>query len=201
MNTMLRKVQKDDTRPKIYVTFLNLEHNYRKINKLDKKIKSKKGRILLALITCLIMLASVIYITSYSSKSMTNAERIVLGILVIPWFLTLTYSFIRAIPRKFAIAISDEYLIDNSPFGVLGKIKWSEISKVRRKQKKSIEVFFKEPVFKRKGLNFFQKFLLFMHNWNYKKSIIISSALLDCSVEELYRMVYNAHRRFKRKRK
>lgn len=122
-----------------------------------------------------------------------SAGRIrVWGVISGVYFLFLSYSFIKIIPRKFAIIVSKDFLIDNSKFEALGAIKWSDISKIQLKKKQSLEVLFYQPMSKNKSI--IQKFLLFMGNWNYKKSIIISSALLECTIEELYDVISKAHK-------
>lgn len=130
---------------------------------------------------------------------METAPIQIIGIISVSFFSALAYSFIRIIPRKFALVISEEYLMDHSKFEALGKIKWGDISKIQRKEKKLIEVFLKEPIFKRKNLSIIKKFLLIIQNWNYKRSILISSVLLDCSIEELEQMISGAYKKFKPK--
>ena len=47
-------------------------------------------------------------------------------------------------------------------------------------------------------MNILENFLVLMHNWNYKRSIIISNALLDCSIEQLYEEIILAHEKHKK---
>ena len=94
--------------------------------------------------------------------------------------------------------VNKAFIIDNSRYESLGKIEWQNISKIERIKKKSIEIFVNESVFKNRKLNLIKKFLMFMGNWNYKKSIIISSALLDCSIEELYENITKSYKSYKK---
>ena len=89
-------------------------------------------------------------------------------------------------------------MIDNSRYESFGKIEWKKISKIQRIEKYSIELFLNKSVFEDRKINLLKKFLLFMGNWNYKKSIIISSVALDCSVEELYEEINLAHKKDKK---
>ena len=121
----------------------------------------------------------------------------IIGILALPFFVALLFSFSRLLTRKYAIIISDDYLIDNSRYESFGIIYWEEISKLRRKGETNVVLVLREPSIKRKGLSFLKKYLLFMHNWNYKDGFLISSALLDCSIEELEKVISGAFRNAK----
>ncbi|WAC02902.1 hypothetical protein N7U66_04985 [Lacinutrix neustonica] len=123
-----------------------------------------------------------------------KAEYIqIIGIIGIAYFSTLLYSFLRILPRKYAILISDDFLIDNSKYESLGKIRWCDISEIQRFKKNNIELTLNKTVFKTKKRNLLKRFLTFMHNWNYKKNILISSALIDCNLEELFETISVAY--------
>lgn len=62
-------------------------------------------------------------------------------------------------------------------------------------KEKNIEVFVQKDLFKTKKRNWLKKFLAIMSNWNYKESIIISSALMDISTGELFEIIAVAHKK------
>ncbi len=119
----------------------------------------------------------------------------IIGAIGIIYFSALLYSYIRMLSRKNAIIITQEFLIDNSKYESLGEIKWSNISEIKKLKKRSIEIHLKTEISKNRNL--IKKFLSFMNNWNYKNSIVISSALLDCSNEELLDTMKMAYQNFK----
>lgn len=116
------------------------------------------------------------------------------SIFGIVYFSTLLYSFFKILPRKYAILISNDFLIDNSKYESLGKIRWDDISKIQKLKKRSIEIYFKEDFYKVEEINILKRFLTIMHNWNYKKSTIISSALIDSSTQDLFNEIMNAYK-------
>ena len=64
-------------------------------------------------------------------------ERIqILGLIGILYYSSLLFSYLIILPRKYAITISDDYLIDSSKYESLGKIKWTDISKIKKFNKK-----------------------------------------------------------------
>ena len=168
-----------------------------------KDYNFNKKRILLGTFSFLFMLFLSIYLVLEPEKFIRNIfmkeEPIqILGIIGIIFFSTLFYSFIKLFSRKIALQITEEYLLDNSKYEALGQIEWKNITKVKRIKKYSIEFFVNESIFKDKNISLLKKALLFMQNWNYKKSIIISSALLDCSIEELFDNITLAYKNYKK---
>ncbi|MFC4740313.1 STM3941 family protein [Flavobacterium ponti] len=168
-----------------------------------KEYKFNKERILLGIVFLLLMLIFSFYFLLEPEKFIRNIftrkeTNQILGIMGIILFSSLIFSSLKILPRKYAIRITDEYLIDNSKYESFGKIEWNNISKTQRIKKYSIEIFLNEPVFKDRKIDMFRKYLLFMSNWNYKKSIIISSAILNCDVEELYKEINLAHKKNKK---
>jgi hypothetical protein len=122
----------------------------------------------------------------------------ILGIIGVLYFSPLFYSFLKLFSRKNAIKITDEYLIDYSKYESFGKIEWKNISKIQRLKKESIELFINKSFFQNRKMNLLEKFLVLMHNWSYKRSIIISSALIDCNIEELYEDITIAYEKHKK---
>lgn len=122
---------------------------------------------------------------------MTEGSIKIIGIIGIIFASSELYSFIRLLPRKYAIIITEKCLIDNSKYESLGKIEWKDISKIQRFKKNNIEFFLNKDILKNENL--LKRFLTFMHNWNYKKSILISSALIDCSTEDLFVTISEAY--------
>ncbi|MFT7250866.1 MAG: hypothetical protein ACI9FW_000583 [Flavobacterium sp.] len=164
-----------------------------------KDYKFDKKRILLGVFIsiCMIMF-SILFLLKpevFIRNIFMQTELIqILGITGLAYFLAIFYSVIKLFPRKYAIQITDEFLLDNSKYESLGKIRWQNISKIERIKKKGIQIFVNESVFQNVKLNILEKFLLFMGNWNYKKSIIISSAFIDCNIEELYENIILAYK-------
>ncbi|GER59129.1 hypothetical protein ULMA_12370 [Patiriisocius marinus] len=120
---------------------------------------------------------------------MKEEHILIIGTIGFVYFPLLIFSFLKIIKRKYAILITDEFLIDNSKFESIGSIEWKSISNIKRLKKKSIELDIIKSVLQKRKMNLLEKFFAFMHNWNYKESIIISSALIDCSIEELYETI------------
>jgi hypothetical protein len=168
-----------------------------------KEYKFNKERILLGVFFLLLMLFFSFNFLLEPDKFITNVftkkEKFqIFGIIGVFLFSASIFSSLKILKRKYAIQITDEFLIDNSKYESFGKIEWKNISKIQRIEKYSIELFLNESVFKDRKINLIKKFLLFMYNWNYKKSIIISSAVLNCSVEELYKEINLAHKKNKK---
>lgn len=110
---------------------------------------------------------------------------ILLGVISMLYFLILFYSFLIILSRPFGIIIREEYFIDNSKYEAVGKIMWSEVSKIQSIKKSSIKIFLKIKDIDKLDNNLVKKFLRRMHNWDYKNSIVISSALLNCDINNL----------------
>lgn len=168
------------------------------------EIKFNRSRIILGVLFSLIMLFFSICFIIYPEVFIRNIfmkiyHIQILGMIGILYFSVIFYSTFRLYNRKFAIQITKDFLIDNSRYESLGEIKWSNISKIKRIKKYSIEIFLNESVFHDKKFNVLEKFLLFMGNWNYKKSIIISSALTDSNIDELFENITSAFLLYKRK--
>ena len=168
-----------------------------------KEYKFNKKRILLAIFVLHLMLFFSIYFLLEPEKFITNVftkkEKFqILGTLGVFLYSASIFSLLKIFTRKYAIQITDKFLIDNSRYESFGKIEWKKISKIQRIEKYSIELFLNKSVFEDRKINLLKKFLLFMGNWNYKKSIIISSVALDCSVEELYEEINLAHKKDKK---
>ena len=114
------------------------------------------------------------------------------------YFLASLYSHLKLFNRKFALIIDDEYLYDYSSYESIGYIKWNEIYEINKKGKKSIEIVINKNLINFSSKRIFVKFLLFANNWNYKKSIIISTANLTCNRDQLYSSII---RQFKKHKK
>lgn len=173
---------------------------------MERKVKFRKKRIIGGIIFSIVGVGFSITFLFYSETFLRSPSEMpefmqLLGCITLLYFSALLFSFFTLINREYALIISDDYLIDNSRYESFGKIYWEEISKVRRKGKTNLELVLKEPSVKRKGLSYLKKYLLFMHNWNYKSGFLISSALLDCNINELNSMVNLAYRRWQRNNK
>lgn len=166
---------------------------------MNKAIKFKKNRVLLGILFfSLMFFASISFLVNpeiFLRNVFMKVKHIqLLGIIGIIYFSALLFSFFNIIRRKYAIEITDEYLIDNSKYESLGQIKWSDITQIQRLKKRSIEVFVAKDLYKTKKRNLLKRFLEIMNNWNHKKSIIISSALTDRNVEDIFKQITIAHR-------
>ena len=106
--------------------------------------------------------------------------------------LALLYSNFKIFKRKFALKIDEEYLCENSSYDSIGIIKWEDIYEVKIINKRNIEIILNKDIIKYSNRNIFIKFLLYMKNWNYKKSIIISTANLNCERDEIYNSLIKA---------
>ena len=168
-----------------------------------KEFKFKKSRIFTAIIlflllTAIITISFLIFPEGLAKHCYTKTEYIqLIGLFPFVFSSTMTYSLVKVYFRTKAIVITDEYLIDYSKYESIGKIKWRDITKIQRLKKKSIEVFLKRDLYKTKKRNLLKRFLTFMNNWNHKKSIIISSALTDGSIEDLFKEITSAYRTYK----
>lgn len=164
-----------------------------------KEIKFKKNRVILGILFFSLMLCVSVFFVVNPEVFVRNVFIKIwyiqfIGLAGIVYYLTLLYSFFRILPRKYAIIITDDYLIDNSKYESLGKIRWTDISKIQRLKKRSIEMFLRMDGYKTEKKSFLKRFLSMLHNWNYKKSILISSALMECSVEELFDLIVRTYR-------
>lgn len=109
-----------------------------------------------------------------------------LGVLAFLYSLLMLCSYIVLLfNKKEAFIISDTYLIDNSRHESIGKIYFNEIYKIERIKKDCLKIVLKESIFKTKKLNILQRVLLIINNWNPKKSIIVSCALMNCEIHDL----------------
>ena len=165
----------------------------------ENRIKFKKERITLGILFISLMLISSICFLIVPEKFIRNVfmkiEHIqIVGVLGILYFSTLLYSFLAILPRKYAIIISDDFLIDNSKYESLGKIKWTDISGIKRFKKRNIEISLKVDLYSSEKRSLLKKFLTFMHNWNNNNRILISSAITDSNIEALYEEIKNAYR-------
>ena len=166
---------------------------------MDKEIKFKKRKIIYGLLFFSLMLCFSITFVAYPEMYVRNVfmreKNIqVFGLIGILYFSGLVYSFLLILPRKYAFIISDDFLIDNSKYESLGKIKWTDISEVKKLKKNNIELSLKVDLYRNEQRNFLKRFLTFMHSWNYKKRILISSALTESSIEVLFKEIKNAHK-------
>jgi hypothetical protein len=171
---------------------------------MRKEIKFRKEKIWFGIFFYAILLSifiSFILIAEIYVRNifMTEKSIKVIGIIGVIYSSSVLYSFIRLVSRKYSIQITDDSLIDNSKYESLGEIKWKDISKIQRFKKNNIELILNKTVFETGKRNYLQRFLTFMHNWNYKKSTLISSALIDCSIEELFETVSVAYEKNKLK--
>ena len=106
---------------------------------------------------------------------------------------TLFFTIINLYKRKSAIIITENFIRDNSKYDSIGTIYWHDIIDIRRINNNGIEIFVNKTVLRKTNLNYIKKFLLFMNNWNYNKSVIITTAFLDCNTEETFANIYSAY--------
>jgi hypothetical protein len=164
---------------------------------MNKEIDIKRIRVIYGIaISLTMLLISIWFILSpdifIRNQWMKAAHIQTFGVIASVYFTFLLYSFIQIYSRRVGIIISSEYLMDLTRYESLGKIKWSEITSIQKFKKSSIEIIFKEPILKNKKLSMFKKILLYMNNYNPNLRIFISSALIDCSTEELFKYTNDA---------
>lgn len=131
------------------------------------------------------------------NKYSTTVFIQIIGVFTAVFSASIVVSFALILNRKNAIIITDKCLIDKSKYESLGEINWSDISKISLLKKNSIQIHLSEAYLKRYRMNPYKVFLRIMTNWNYKGSIIISSALLNISIDELYKVISNTHKKNK----
>ncbi len=171
---------------------------------MKKEFKFKKTRILFGIIILgLFLVISVSFILSPENyiRNIFSTQRGIrtLGTVGVLFFSSMLYAYVAILPRKYSIQITDDFLIDNSKYESLGKIEWKDIAKVERIKKYSIKLTLNKSVFKSKKINLFKRFLRYMTNWDYKNSIIISSALSDCTIDELFNNILENHKKYKKR--
>ncbi|WP_026979235.1 STM3941 family protein [Flavobacterium tegetincola] len=163
-------------------------------------IKIKIYRVFIGIFFAIIMICLSIWLISVPKIFIRNVfmkewHIITLGIISILYFIVLLYSLLNILFRPYGIIISEKYFNDNSKYEAIGEIKWDKVSKIKRIKKTSIQIFFKENIINEVNNHLLKKILLMIHNWDYKNSIIISSALLECDIEFLEEKIVKAYKK------
>jgi len=166
-------------------------------NQVCKTIKlNRKGlfiNIVLLVIANVITFYMILNSEKFVSTFFRNKEFIfVVGILGFIYFLILLIArcFIL-INTEDAFIINEKFMVDNTTYESLGKIKWDDIQSIETKNtfnnNKYIEIKMKSGYrfLEAHKLNFFQRILIFMKNWNYKSTIIISHKFLKIKFQDL----------------
>ncbi|MVO07749.1 hypothetical protein GOQ30_01060 [Flavobacterium sp. TP390] len=173
---------------------------------MEERINFDKKRIILGILLAIVFLRLSVWFILEPERFMRNflsseTKNVIFGIVASVFFLAGLYSIVMLLPRKCAIIICEEYIIDRSRYEAIGKIRWDEISKIQRLKKKSIQFFFKEEKrIQSPNDNLLKKFLRWAHNWEYKKSIIISSVFLECDIDTLEMKIKKAYRKSRYKK-
>ena len=173
---------------------------------MEERINFNKKRIILGILFGLVFLRLSVWFILEPERFMRNfmsseTKNVVFGIVASIFFLAGLFSIVMLLPRKCALIIGEEYIIDRSRYEAIGKIRWDEISKIQRLKKKSIQFFFKDGKrIQSPNDNLLKRFLRWSHNWEYKKSIIISSAFLECDIDTLEMKIKKAYRRSRYKK-
>lgn len=170
---------------------------------MENRINFNKGRIIVAILVVTLMLSLSIWVILDAKIFIRNfliKEWLIIlfGVFATMFFSALLYSLFKILPRTCALIISEEYLIDNSRYEAIGKIRWDEISKIKKIKKNAIQFFFKKGVSERVDNNLLKKFLRWSLNWDYKNSIIISSVALECDIDYLEKKIMQAYKKSKR---
>lgn len=161
---------------------------------MNKIIKFKKRKVLLGIVLFAFYFAIALYFILSPDEMMEhihseNKKLVQIQFLIVSIFpFLILHSFLRILFKKKAIIITKEYLIDNSKYESLGKIKWEDISKIKRVKKRNIQIFLNPRKIKTNPLKTFTRFLT---NWEYRNSILITDALLDCTIDELFVVISN----------
>ena len=173
---------------------------------MEERINFDKKRIILGILLAIVFLRLSVWFILEPERFMRNfmsseTKNVVFGIVASIFFLAGLFSIVMLLPRKCALIIGEEYIIDRSRYEAIGKIRWDEISKIQRLKKKSIQFFFKDGKrIQSPNDNLLKRFLRWSHNWEYKKSIIISSAFLECDIDTLEMKIKKAYRRSRYKK-
>ncbi|VXB19607.1 conserved hypothetical protein [Flavobacterium sp. 9AF] len=170
---------------------------------MENRINFNKKRIVFGILFIIVMLSISIWFILEPKIFIRNFlmkewHITLLGIIAMMYFLALLYSFLNLVPRSYALIITEEFFIDNSKYETIGKIRWDEIYKIKRIKKNCIQIFLKKGIIQRVNNNLLKKFLRWSHNWDYKNSIIISSALLECDIDYLEKKIMQAYKKSKR---
>lgn len=170
---------------------------------MNKNIPFKRIKIIYAVVVSLIMLFASIWLIKdpdifLRNKWMKELHIRTLGFIGLIFFASLGYSFISLFTRKTAIIVTNDYLVDLSRFESLGKIYWHEITNVQKSKNNNIEISVVDSVFENSETSFFKKYLRFMNGSKTRGGILVSSALLDCSYEEIYETIYHAYSTYSR---
>lgn len=169
---------------------------------MNQEIKFKKWRILLGVAVLLFLLTvSISFILApenfLRNKYSSTVYIQIIGVFMAVFSVSQIVSYVLILNRTNAIIITDKCLIDRSKYESLGEINWSDISKISRLKKNTIQVHLSEAYLKRNSMNPYKVFLRMMTNWNYKGSIIISSTFLHIGIDELYMVISNTHKKKK----
>lgn len=123
---------------------------------------------------------------------------LILGIFSSVYFAVLLFSYFHLLMRKnlLALAINNDFILDNSRYESLGKIYWSEISGIKKINKGCIEISLVDMGSKHKKMPVLKRFLLFMSNWNYKRSIVVHNNWIDFSAEDLEKSLNTAFKQY-----
>lgn len=155
-----------------------------------QEVKFRKVRILLVILISILMLIvslSFVFKPEIYTRELSNNILIkILGALGIIHHLALTYTLFQIYSRKYAFLISDNFFIDNSRYESLGKIEWKNINSIQRISGNCIQIYLDYNILQNCNVNLLKKYLLFMKNWNYKNSIIISCTLTEYTCEKLF---------------
>jgi hypothetical protein len=166
------------------------------------EIKFNKSRVLYGIILYSILIFfSILFIMEpkifIRNVFMKDWHIILLGVISSTYFAAQLFSLFKILTKNYGIVISEDYFIDNSKYEAIGEIKWNEVSKIQRIKKTGIQIFLKNNLSERINNNLLKKFLLMMHNWDYKNSIIISSALLECDINYLEKKLLQVYKKAK----
>lgn len=122
----------------------------------------------------------------------------VIGFFLFIYGTLMLYSFIQLFFFKSeAFSISEDCLVDNSRYESLGVIHFKEIEKVERIKKHSLKLVLKSSINETRKIHFFKKVVFIANNWSFGNSVIVSSALLDCDIDHLEKVIITALKKYK----
>jgi len=167
---------------------------------METLIKINKLKVLYGIFFCIIMCSISSWFIVEPKIFIRNVfmrewHIVLIGVISFLYFAILLYSFIKIISKTYGVVVSDEFFIDNSKYESIGKVRWIEVSKIQRIKKTSLKIYFNKNKINRSNNNLLKKILQKMHNWEYKESIIISSALLNCDISYLQEMFEKAYKK------
>ncbi|OFM84652.1 STM3941 family protein [Weeksella sp. HMSC059D05] len=165
------------------------------------------GFILFFLVMNITCIGLIINPQLFVSKFISNQYFIfVFGILGFLYsFLMFISNVLLLFNRKKAIIVSELELEDNSTYESIGVIKWDDIDAIDTCELYSgkyleLTINNKEKYIKNNRINILKLILMYLNNWKPKDKIIINCRRLDCTFDELEKIIKDNFRAFNKQK-